>query len=75
MPKNSYEQGVCDGLMSAARILWNAAEDHQTQGSLSRKVLDTHAHQLAAELLKSWGNGLEIKANGFGSPAAPTEGE
>ncbi len=56
-------EGRREGLMDAARTLWEAANNHHNLGRDSKTVLEKHAHELAAALLCSWGNGLEIQAN------------
>jgi hypothetical protein len=58
-----YAQGFYDGLMEAARVLREAAEDHRNQARETRKVLESQAHELGAAVLGSWANGLEINAN------------
>jgi hypothetical protein len=64
----TYEQGFHDGLMEAARVLREAADDHRSQARENRKVLESQAHGLGAALLGSWANGLEINANRAAPP-------
>ena len=59
----TYAQGFYDGLLEAARVLRDAADDHRNQSRESKKVLEAQAHELGAALLGSWANGLEINAN------------
>lgn len=59
----SYSQGFGDGVREAANTLRNAARDHLDQSKTSKKVLESQAHLLAASLLASWANGLDINAD------------
>lgn len=59
---SEYLNGFCDGLNEAARTLREAARGHMEDGAASKKVLEAQAHQLAAALLASWANGLQINA-------------
>ena len=58
-----YAQGFHDGMQEAARTLREAAEDHRNQSRECKKVLEAQAHELAAALLGSWANGLEMNAS------------
>jgi hypothetical protein len=58
-----FADGFRTGLMEAAHTLRTAAEEHRADSRASKKVLEAQAHELAAVLLGSWANGLEINAN------------
>ena len=64
---SEYAQGFGDGFREAAKQLRDAAYDHKTMASESKKVLEIQAHELAAALFYSWANGFELNADGFGS--------
>lgn len=59
----AFADGFKTGMLEACRTLHEAAVQHHKDADDSRKVLDTHAHRLAAHLLQSWANGLEINAH------------
>lgn len=60
--KETYAAGFKAGMLEACRTLHEAAVQHHKDADESRKVLDIHAHRLAAHILQSWANGLEINA-------------
>lgn len=66
-----YLGGFVAGLREAAHTLHEAARQHSADGEKSKKVLEAQAHQLAAALLGSWANGLEINADRALVPVAP----
>lgn len=59
---SEYAQGFLAGMRDAARTLREAANGRLSDCQASKKVLESQAHQLAAALLASWANGLEINA-------------
>jgi hypothetical protein len=59
----TYEEGHYAGLMLAVQILREGAIGYRTHARDTKKVLDEAAGELAAVLLESWANGLEIEAN------------
>lgn len=58
-----HEQAYRDGLHRAAEILREGAGRYEREAADSKSVLDTSARELAARLLRSWANGIEIEAN------------
>lgn len=60
--KEAFASGFKEGMLEACRTLHEAAVQHHKDADASRKVLDEHAHRLAAHFLQSWANGLEINA-------------
>lgn len=61
--KNSeFLQGFYAGMIEAARTLREASHDHNLQSQQAKKVVEIGAHMMAASLLSSWANGLEINA-------------
>lgn len=51
------------GMMEAVRILRKGAQEYEDASKQSRKVLDIQVNELAASLLRSWANGIEIDAS------------
>lgn len=62
-----YAKGFGDGMREAALTLRGSADDHENLSKQSKKVLESHAHLLASALFRSWANGIEMNADGFGS--------
>jgi hypothetical protein len=60
---DDYADGYREGLFMAARMLWEGSDGYAREAEESRKVVGKHGAEFAAALLRSWGNGLEIKAN------------
>lgn len=60
--KEAFDDGFKAGMLEACRTLHEAAVQHHNDAEKSRKVLDIHAHRLAAHLLQSYANELEINA-------------
>lgn len=58
-----YNQGYKDGLLRAAEILRKGVTQYERDAIESTSVLNGQAATLAATLLRSWANGLEIEAN------------
>jgi len=57
-----FAAGFRAGMYEAANTLRLAATDHEQVSAASKKVLDAQANDLAAAILRSWANGLEINA-------------
>ncbi len=60
---SSYAAGFKDGLNEAAHTLRVAADNHDFDAEVSKKVLESQAHKLASALFRSWANGIEMNAN------------
>jgi hypothetical protein len=60
---SGHDEGYSAGLQKAAQILRDGALSYRTHARDTKKVLDEQAGELAAVLLESWANGLEIEAN------------
>lgn len=63
MNESDFTQGFHAGCCEAARMLREAANEHTQVAEQSRKVLDKQANELAAAILLSWANGIEMNAN------------
>lgn len=63
MSDSDFTQGFHAGCSEAARMLREAANDHTQVAEESRKVLEKQANELAAAILLSWANGIEMTAN------------
>lgn len=51
------------GMMEAVHILREAATDYETQAIGCSKIAERNGLQSAASILRSWANGIEIKAD------------
>lgn len=57
-----YVAGFAGGLLQAAWILRNAANNHEADALLSKSVTVSGGHLFAARVLRSYANGLDIEA-------------
>jgi len=60
---SDFIQGFHAGCCESARMLREAANEHTQVAEASRKVLDKQANELAAAILLSWANGIEMNAS------------
>lgn len=57
-----HDQAYRDGLHRAAEILREGAAEYERSSTETNKVADQCARQMAATLLRSWANEIEIEA-------------
>lgn len=50
------------GMTQAVWVLRNAANTHEAEAALSKKVVESEGHTFAARVLRSYANGLEMDA-------------
>ena len=60
---SDYLNGFVAGIQEAARTLREAAREHHERSTVEKTVLGAQAEQLAAALLASWANGLDMNAD------------
>lgn len=58
----SHQANFAAGMMQAVWTLRNAANTHEAEAKLSKKVVESEGHNFAARILRSYANGLEIDA-------------
>lgn len=56
------DQAYRNGLHRATEILREGAAEYEREAAETSKVADQCARQMAATLLRSWANGIEIEA-------------
>lgn len=58
----SHQASFKSGMLQAVWTLRNAANTHEAEAALSKKVVESEGHNFAARILRSYANGLEIDA-------------
>ena len=61
--REAFDAGFKAGMIQAVWSLRNAALTHEAESVASKKVVESQANLMAARLLRSYANGLEMEAD------------
>lgn len=71
--RETYAAGVEAGMLGAAQTLREAASRHEADAAATKNIAEAGGHALAASILRSYANGLEMMADNVKGPPCKVE--